>query len=140
MAIRQFAGSLAFSICAMAAAVAPAASQAPAAQPAANPFETCMKSWSGVTAEALDCIGAAMKPEDARLNETYRKALGVLPPDQQNKLKDAQRKWVAFRDANCDSYLGSKTGSLALVEANGCTLRMTFERANELADFADGAP
>ncbi|MFA9204714.1 MAG: lysozyme inhibitor LprI family protein, partial [Flavobacteriales bacterium] len=62
-----------------------------------------------------------------------QKRMADLSNDRKTKLRDVQRKWIAYRDANCQFYADPDGGSLARVEANACMLRMTAARAEELA-------
>lgn len=50
-------------------------------------------------------------------------------------LRDVQRKWMAYRDANCQFYADPDGGILARVAANACLLRMTAERVEELGQM-----
>lgn len=44
--------------------------------------------------------GEELRAADAELNGTYQKALAAMPNDASKaKLREAQRAWVAFRDA-----------------------------------------
>lgn len=36
-----------------------------------------------------------------RLNSTYQKILSRMAPDEQDKLRKAQRAWLSFRDLDC---------------------------------------
>jgi uncharacterized protein YecT (DUF1311 family) len=52
-------------------------------------------------------------------------------------LQVAQRAWIKFRDANCAFLNDPDGGQEARMMANECVLRMTAERANEVASFAE---
>ena len=81
--------------------------------------------------------------EDQRLNDVYSKLMqfskGYFNIGNQtgenvaNKLKEAQRAWIQYRDANCKYeyntyYPGSQASNISLQ----CKLRMTKARADEL--------
>ena len=51
------------------------------------------------TAGMHNCVGTAYQQMDSRLNEVYSLLMGKLTPPKRELLKDAQRKWLAFRDA-----------------------------------------
>ena len=60
--------------------------------------------------EVVNCMAKVLKTIDAELNVGYQRALKVTknqwtPTDVQN-LKDAQRKWIAYRDAVCKAEYG----------------------------------
>jgi uncharacterized protein YecT (DUF1311 family) len=100
------------------------------------------------------CTEQEWKRADAEMNEAYAKAIASareqnrvargLPgyekmPDAEAMLRDAQRKWVAFRDANCAYhyqlfYGGSHAGLAYLI----CKADMTKARAAELKELLTG--
>jgi uncharacterized protein YecT (DUF1311 family) len=62
-------------------------------------------------------LAKSLKAVDAELNAEYRKALKVAkdqykPADLQN-LRDAEREWVAYRDALCKAEYGLVGGGTA---------------------------
>lgn len=108
----------------------------------------------------LDCSKASATPEinacaerdleraDRKLNEAYRMMLGridksdLTPPQRaewRKSLQDAQRRWIAFRDADCDGVVPFEwfggTGATAAVL--GCKSAKTEARTKELSDRAD---
>lgn len=95
-------------------------------------YSTCMDASGGVTTNMLDCMGSEIKQQDARLNQNYKGAMQALAPAQQTQLRDAQRLWVKFRDADC-TLLGSLTGGTSdSVNRASCFLDMTKKRADDL--------
>ena len=61
----------------------------------------------------------------------------ALDKGQQNQLRDAQRLWIKFRDADC-ALLGSLTGgSIDRINSASCFLDMTKQRADDLARLAE---
>jgi uncharacterized protein YecT (DUF1311 family) len=97
-------------------------------------FEQCMgKAHANV--DMMDCIDAEIQRQDQRLNKVY-KTLGIdLSDERKTQLRDAQRAWIKFRDANCGFYRDPDGGSLAGLLAADCMMRLTADRAQELADF-----
>lgn len=89
---------------------------------------------------------------DARLNAQYRATMaemrrrdasaerGLPGPSYAQALLDAQRKWIAFRDANCLSvgyeYRG---GSAERLSRATCLAEMTDARTRELRQIQRGA-
>ena len=65
-------------------------------------FSKCMDKSDGVTVEMLGCIAAEAKLQDARLNKVYKDVMAELSEPRKKELRDAQRAWVKFRDANCN--------------------------------------
>lgn len=99
--------------------------------------------------EMRQCSYAEHQTADKELNAVYQRAVKFLKDtygpaeikaaggqDPAADLKDAQRKWVAFRDANCRS-LGTQMfgGSGQDTIVAGCLAAMTKERVKELKSF-----
>jgi uncharacterized protein YecT (DUF1311 family) len=93
--------------------------------------ETCNDAKS--TTEIVQCLATQTAIWDRRLNTAYQKLLASLPPRQRERLRNAQRLWVQFRDANC-AYFASGQGSITRIEAGQCMLRLTAARAQELEE------
>ena len=90
----------------------------------------------------VECIVAETAAWDAILNREYRatrEALtgtGAAGIDVGSALLDAQRAWIAFRDAECAlSYARWQDGTLRSVVGANCVLVMTAVRALELRDM-----
>lgn len=100
------------------------------------------------------CAGEDFKKADAELNVAYNKAIAearqlyrstkATPgyenmPDSEAILRDAQRAWVSFRDANCkyqyQIYYGGTHAPLAQVL---CMADMTKARVKELRQLPGG--
>jgi len=100
-------------------------------------YTACMDESGGVTVNMLDCMGSETEQQDARLNQNYKAAMQALTPAQQTQLRDAQRLWIKFRDADC-AILGSLTGgTIDSVNSASCFLDMTKKRADDLAWLAE---
>src|SRR5215831_11881512 len=85
------------------------------------------------------------KRADADLNAAYQKAIKSAtqygPTDLAN-LKDAQRKWIAYRDAVCEAEFALYHGGTASGPAkSACLWRITDQRTHDLKEaylFPDG--
>ena len=114
---------------------------APSASATAEEEWICDKAMSN--AETRQCADREFKKHDAELNRLYKKLLenaadqgdvqqgyGVPPLEA---LKQAQRAWVAFRDANCHwkstSFYGG-TGQSVIMSS--CLAIATRDRVEEL--------
>ena len=98
------------------------------------------------TVESNMCADKAFKAADARLNDVYGKVLAHIaeggveePYDSKSwdkSMREAQRAWVAFRDADCKGAVPMEwqggTGTTAAVL--GCMTQKTETRAEELAE------
>lgn len=83
------------------------------------------------TVDIVECLGELYEEQDARLNTAYRAAIEPLEGERRTQLRDAQRAWVAFRDANCLFYRSGE-GTIAAIEGNSCMVEVTRARAEEL--------
>ena len=95
----------------------------------------------GNTPEMVACLAKSLKAVDAELKAEYQKALKDLKDqhkstDVQN-LKDAERKWIAYRDAICKAEYGLVGGGTAGPSIQiGCLIRITKQRISDLeADY-----
>lgn len=100
----------------------------------ADSYSQCMNG-ANTTAAMRECSGAELKRQDNRLNRNYKKAMNSLEQEQKDKLRDAQRKWVAYRDANCAMYYGLTGGTIDQLNGVGCEVDMTKQRAGELENL-----
>ena len=96
--------------------------------------DECMQKDSS-TAGMIQCIDAEFAIQDKLLNQNYKKAMSVLNDENKKKLKDIQRKWVAYKEAKCPFV--PPMGTLYAVTAADCYLQMTKERARELANLVE---
>ncbi|MGB0063571.1 MAG: lysozyme inhibitor LprI family protein [Terracidiphilus sp.] len=79
------------------------------------------------------CIGAAYERADAELNQYYRRIETLETGTDLTNLKDAQRLWIQFRDANCEAeYELYQGGSAAPTVKIACLEAMTRHRTEEL--------
>ena len=99
-------------------------------------YDRCLASPDGQsTLGMIDCAGAELKLQDARLNAAYRKTMASLNARQKAKLQTAQRAWVAFRDAECASYEDEDWGTISRINASACVLHMTVQRTMDLEAY-----
>ena len=95
-------------------------------------YAGCLDKAGGATFAIQDCISEELERQDRRLNAAYRSLMGSVPERRRAQLRDAQRKWIAFRDANCEFYYDPQGGSAARLASNECAVTLTAERAHEL--------
>src|SRR5579871_485569 len=92
----------------------------------------------GDTAEVTACLIEHYKRADADLNTVYQKAIESATKygrtDLAN-LKDAQRKWIAYRDAVCEAEFALYHGGTAAGPAKlACLRRITDQRTHDLKE------
>ncbi|MCB1505993.1 MAG: DUF1311 domain-containing protein [Hyphomicrobiaceae bacterium] len=102
------------------------------------------------TAEINSCADRAFDAADKKLNQVYQQAItripefATVPPFDQKKweetLRNSQRAWLAYRDAQCKDHValfwGGGSGTSAAVL--GCMTEKTKERTREIEE--DYAP
>ncbi len=108
--------------------------QAKDEDPYTNQYSTCMEASGGVTQSMVECMSDELEIQDQRLNDAYRAIRSELPEARQIALRDAQRLWISYRDANCYFYATGE-GTIARLISNDCFLSATAKRATELADM-----
>lgn len=47
----------------------------------------------------VDCLASATAQYDSLLNASYKRAMKKLSPELKESVRNAQRKWMAYRDA-----------------------------------------
>jgi len=100
--------------------------------------ESCLNAPEGETTLGMtQCIGMETKAWDAILNRDYRALMGRLDEAQQEKLKTAQRAWIALRDADCEFPREFVRGSLSSVMAAECFQTHTAGRVLALRRYID---
>jgi uncharacterized protein YecT (DUF1311 family) len=100
-----------------------------------NSYAACMDKSGGITSAREDCISEELELQDRRLNNSYKALMTSILQERRADLRDAQRKWIAFRDANCGFYYDPEGGSAARLASMGCVLTFTADRAHELETF-----
>ena len=104
-------------------------------------------------ATPLDCTIAVTQPElnacaaqeyrraDTALNRQYAETIKDLTSGEGSgrriaRLRQAQRAWITYRDAHCDSAFVSSIGaSLDYMMNIGCRTQLTEERTRQLAEL-----
>ncbi|MBD3786046.1 MAG: DUF1311 domain-containing protein [Sphingomonadales bacterium] len=96
----------------------------------------CMGATDESTMSIVACIGAETQVWDDLLNSEYKARRAELTPRGLNdQLLDAQRAWLAFRDAECALEVDRwGDGSMAVIVGANCMMEMTATRAAQLRD------
>lgn len=99
-------------------------------------MQACLDAATGQTTQGMvGCTGAAIRGWDKRLNEVYQAALKRLDPSSADLLRTAQRRWVAFREAERAALGGpwrADRGSLIRIQAMDAELSALKQRVSEL--------
>lgn len=121
----------------------------------------CIGSLSGACIDQEDggettfgiasCNNAETLIWDGLLNDEYQKSMAWAKEgdaedqtdfpefaNRANALRDAQRAWIPFRDANCNlDYAAWGAGSMRHIAGTSCLLQMTAERTIDLRFIRD---
>ena len=86
------------------------------------------------------CLARESAIWDEFLNRDYNALREKLTAATFERLQDTQRKWIAYRDANCAMpHAFFEGGTMAQPIGAHCIMEMTARRANELAVYLDWA-
>lgn len=98
------------------------------------------------TFDLNECADLDYKAADRRLNEAYHQALARidklgLPPEglraYRQALQDTQRKWIPFRDAECElARFDAYGGTMATMIGISCLTNQTERRIKDLQGIA----
>lgn len=91
----------------------------------------------GSTPEMVDCLMAQHAHWDKQLTIAYQQAMKDANPTGKDKLREAERAWIKYRDANC-AYYAAGEGSIARINEVACLRDMTKARAEELSSGGAG--
>jgi uncharacterized protein YecT (DUF1311 family) len=79
------------------------------------------------------CEGDNFKQADAKLNAVYGKLMKKISAAGQSKLREAQKSWIAYRDAQCAfETLGTIDGSIHSMVAAQCLADLTEQQTKRL--------
>jgi uncharacterized protein YecT (DUF1311 family) len=95
-------------------------------------YAACLDKSGGVTVAMQACIADEFERQDKRLNAAYKALIEVVSEKRKTELRDVQRKWIAFLDANCSFYVDPEGGTADRLAANECRVTHTALRATEL--------
>ena len=95
-------------------------------------YAECLEKSGGVTVAMQDCMSEEFEGQDRKLNTAYKTLMGSVSGKSRVQLRDAQRRWIAFRDANCNFYYDPQGGLAARLAAHECMVTLTADRAHEL--------
>lgn len=94
------------------------------------------------TMDMLECYQKGYERMDRRLNAVYQALMGRLGKPERALLADAQKKWLAFRDAELAAAAAldpSKDGSLGRINRNTAGYDMLKSRTLDLERYLQDA-
>jgi uncharacterized protein YecT (DUF1311 family) len=96
-------------------------------------------------ADEIDCAHAMVQQDmnicadrdyqkaDGELNRAYKAAIAEQDGDGQKLLREAQRDWIKFRDAECAYEAApNQGGSIYPMEYSGCLTGLTKARTRQI--------
>ncbi len=87
------------------------------------------------TVEMVQCADWHYKQADLWLNQVYKNQSKYKDAPAKKLLRDAQRAWIKFRDAECQSQRDAgRGGTIAPLFEIGCLTSMTENRARALSE------
>ena len=85
------------------------------------------------TYEVATCFNEEYLAADAALNAAYKQRRAGIDETEQKLLRDAQRAWIKFRDAECLLAAdASRGGSGAAIDGLRCQIKLTKRRTTDL--------
>ncbi|GAB5469215.1 MAG: hypothetical protein Kilf2KO_22450 [Rhodospirillales bacterium] len=100
-------------------------------------YQACLDRADTTTAQ-LGCIDRAYKAWDKILNANYKAAMASLDHDNKKLLRQAQRDWLAYRDADRAFRGGSWSqgqGTIMTVILSGVDVEIVKARAQVLDSY-----
>jgi uncharacterized protein YecT (DUF1311 family) len=89
---------------------------------------------NAVTQVEMDrCASSQYKAVDADLNKVYKQVLGMVQTQAKDKLRQAQRAWVNYRDRHCQTVgAQAEGGSMQPLLITSCLTELAAARIAEL--------
>ena len=109
------------------------------AHPIDQELDACMSTSDGQsTYGMITCYQQAEEAWDAELNRLYKALMATLEKEDQDRLRAAQRAWIAYRDAEY-SFSGemyyAMEGTMYRIMAAGREMEMVRTRALEFQEY-----
>ncbi|MEJ6388189.1 lysozyme inhibitor LprI family protein [Gymnodinialimonas ulvae] len=82
------------------------------------------------------CVSEAYQAWDGLLNEAYQRVIGIQDASGEERLRQAQRAWITYRDLACEMERARYDGgSIAPMIQLQCLTRLTERRTRDLEDL-----
>ena len=100
--------------------------------------EPCSKDEGSLSSrQVIDCYDRELAVWDDILNKSYQTLLKALDAEQQGKLREMQRAWIASRYKSCEFLYDYFQGTMANPMIAACKSRATGRQALYLRGFAE---
>ncbi|WP_437610198.1 lysozyme inhibitor LprI family protein [Erwinia sp. V71] len=103
--------------------------------------KSCLKQASSTHA-MVQCYDTAYQAWDTEMNNHYHLLLTKLNSDQKNKLRQAQRDWLSYRDswlAATKAWYLTQQGSMASLSINAQAVQLVKNQALMLQSLDQGS-
>lgn len=111
----------------------------PSRYPVDSAYVACLDiSDNQTTSGMVDCAIQAHDAWDKELNKYYKLLLNILSPEEKEKLRIAQRNWLAYRDSEIAFYgttYGNLLGTMWQLVGAERGLEIVRQRALELQKY-----
>lgn len=112
---------------------------AQSADPTGAALQRCLDDpLNASTARQVECEATAARTYDQRMNAAYAALLSALPPKAAQQLRQSQRAWLAFRDAEraaAGGIFATRQGTMYAPMQAGATTNLTRDRALQLESY-----
>lgn len=97
----------------------------------------CMEAPGGSSNAGMDtCMAREIDWWDSQLNVHYTSLIDQIDEESATALQEAQRAWIAARDAGCDfEYTYWREGTIRSIYYSSCMLNETARRAIDLQSY-----
>lgn len=95
-------------------------------------YEQCIEQADADTDSLIACDEQESARQDARLNQVYQQLMEALPEHRRPLLRESQRAWLLFKEADCKFRLNLDEGEAARLNASGCALSAINDRIDVL--------
>ena len=106
-----------------------------------HPIQTLQNRWENndsTTYGILDAQKCAYKLWDTELNRVYKRLMKTLNSDQKKALRNSQRKWIVYRDAEKESVrsiYGQKQGTMWGIVGSASVIDLTKTQLQRLISY-----
>lgn len=118
----------------------PLASAQKRVDPIEAQLEVCLAAPAGQTTEGMtDCSHQAYLAYDKRMNEVYQRVMRNVDPQSRVLIRNAQRQWLAYRDAQRKADIGpwqADRGSMVSPDIEALNVDAIRARIDELNYYA----
>ena len=100
-------------------------------------YDDCVaKNVHASDAWEVSCLRREHARQDAKLNQSYQRAMRRLSPPKARALRQQELRWIRYRDEHCDRIGGGPWGgTMGDVNLHTCLLDETIRRTTWLKQY-----